>query len=527
MIRSALMLAALAPVLAQTTQNEQPLLLKSTTRLVQVDVTVRDKAGRPVEGLKEGDFELFEDGKRQAVRFFSGSADGFNRTEPLMAGMATNRPALGGDRRGVTIVLVDSLNTDWLSRAAAREGLRRFLMAARPDDRIAVYTLASELKVVHDYTSDAASLLKQLDKKVETPNTVDSMAQLKLLATMIPSAAALTKWSLAHESEFRILQQAETTFDALESIASHVGGTPGRKSLVWISGGFPLSIQNNSGTRVRTKSNGMVSTGLTRSFAPEFERAQRALANANVAVFPINPKGLESLPEFDTGVRDLPATRDWRENNSMLHQVAARTGGRDFTDINDIAGAMKTVSDEAQKSYTLAYYPASQQSDGRFRKIEVKLKKAGLAAGHRPGYFAVDEAAVTKADVRAELTEAAREPLDASVVGIDGMVRTRESAAGHEVLARIEANELMRQDGAIFQVGAAIAVLQFDAEGRQLDGFTDNVTFKVDAAKASALARHGIRYQRAIELKPGAARVRFVVRSATTGALGSLTLPVT
>lgn len=526
LIRSALLFAALAPVLAQSPEMNEPPLLRSTTRLIQVDVTVRDKAGRPVEGLKEGDFEVFEDGKRQTVRFFNGSTDGFRRTEPLMEGMATNRPETGGGRRGVTVVLVDSLNTDWNSRQAAREGLRRFLLSARPDDRLAVYTLAGDLKVVHDYTSDAASLLRQLDKKLDTPNPADSIEQLRLLSQMIPQAAALVKWSTAHESDFRTAQQASATFEALEAIARHVGGTPGRKSLVWISSGFPMSIQNNRDTGVRTRTNGTVITGATQSFAEDFERAHRALSNANVAVFPINPKGLETLPEFDAISQVGVARRDWRSSNSTLHQVAERTGGREFTDQNGIAAALRTVSEEAQKSYTLAYYPTSHQYDGRYRKIEVKLKRDGLTASHRQGYYAWDEAAVSKVDVKEELLAAAREPLDASVVGIDGLLRERQGAAGHEVLARIDASELLWQEGGKFQAGAGIALVQFGAEGRQLAGVTDNVSFQVDAAKAAALGRYGIRYQRALELKPGVARVRLVVRSAKTGAVGSLTLPL-
>lgn len=523
----ALPAAALAQAPAPASpQDPSPLVLRSTTRLIQVDVVVRDKAGRPVPGLGQGDFEIFEDGRRQAVRFFSAAAPRPARDAELPPGMVSNRAPLEGSRQGVTVILVDSLNTDWRARNAARENLRKFLLAARPDDRIALYTLGGSLKIVHEFTTDARSVLKQLESRTEQPNFGDNIEQISVLKELIPECAALLKWSLAREGDFRDVQRAVATFDTLQAIARHLGSTPTRKSLIWISSGFPMSINANANTATMTAQHGLVMTGEHRSFTAEFDQAYKALSAANVAVYPIDPRGLMGLPEFDAISRKPEANRPWVESNSMLQQMAQRTGGRAFIDQNDILGSLKQVTDEAQQTYTLAYYPSSDKFDGRYRKLEVRLKREGLAAAHRQGYYALDEKELKQADPAEAMRAAAREPLDSAVIGIDAALNPQPGTKVLELLARIDAAELLWPEGSGFTVAASVAVFQFDAEGRQLAGVSDNLSFAADPAKAALLSQHGLSFRRGVELNPAAARVRLVVRSARTGATGTLTVPL-
>lgn len=525
MPRSALALCLLA--LPSAAFQEPPVpLLQSTTRLIQVDVVVRDKSGQPVPGLAQQDFEIFEDGRRQRVRFFSATAPRPAEPPDLAPGMVSNRAVTEGTERGVTVVLVDSLNTDWRARAAARANLRKFLLAARPTDRIALYTLGGSLQVVHDFTSDAASLLKRLDSKTDQANFGDNLDQLSLLKDLIPEAAALLKWSLAREGDFRNTQRAVATFSALEAIARHLGAVPARKSLIWISSGFPLSINANPSTATVTARHGLVNTGESRNFAPEFDKAFKELSAANVAVYPLDPRGLQGLPEFDAISRSPAADRSWIESDSMLTQMARRTGGRAFVSQNDILGSLRQVAAEAGSTYTLAYYPPSEKFDGRFRKIEIKVKRDGLTAAHRQGYYALDEKELKRADAAEEMRTAARDPLDSSLIGIDAVLNRQSGTPTLELLARIDVEPLLWREASGFSVTANVGILQFDAEGRQLAGSNDSLSFTVDAAKAAALSKNGLSFRRGVDVKPEAARVRLVVRSVKTGATGTLTVPL-
>jgi VWFA-related protein len=507
----------LAGVLMPLPAPAQPeVVLRSHTRLIQVEVIVRDKAGKPVRGLKRGDFEVFEDGKRQDVRFFAGGTEKPKNAVELPPGMISNRVSETGARRGVTAILIDSLNTQWRIRPRALDSLRRFLLTMQPDDRIALYTLGGQFSVLHEFTTNASSLIERLNAmgNPRLPSTEDQ-AGLILLA-----GAGLLASTTANEEDFRQVQRANATFSALEGVASHLGGAAGWKSLIWISDGFSLT---QAGTKLptRTLTNGSVYTGERRTLETPFQQMVRALSNANVAVYPIDPRGLMGLPEYeDAGQLLGKATRPWQAENSMLQQVAAATGGRAYANQNDIMGALRQVSDGAQAGYTLAYYARNEQFDGRFRTIRVKLSGEGLTASHRKGYYAVDLKAIEHPTPLEQMRAAAAGVLDSSAIGIDAKLE------GGQILARIDTAELLQQAQAGFEVRCTVGVFQFDAEGKPLDSLTDKIEFKLDNQKAAVLAENGMSYQRPVKLNANSASVKLVVRSAANGTIGALSLPV-
>jgi VWFA-related protein len=504
---------ALAGVAAARPQQEPALILRSTTRLVQVEVVVRDGSGRPVRGLKPSDFEVRENGKPQEIRFFTDHADAAKQAPELPPGMVSNRPDLAGPRRGVTVILIDSLNTDWQHASQALINLRKFLEGAQPDDHIAIYTLGRELKIFQEFTGDARALRQKMDRYGNDPLWSRGEASLAN-ALMDPDVSALLRWSLKTEDEAKATARAEATFDALEKVANRLGSTPGWKSLVWISSGVPMQLASG---RPLSSYGGVRQPGGVRSFEKEFDRAVRALTNSNVAVYPIDPAGLQ----------ELPATAgDWRslQTESLLDQLAANTGGRAYVGQNDIQGALRQVTEAAQASYTVAYYPADTSFDGRYRKIEIRVKKPGLTPSHRKGYYAVDLALMASADADKAIRAAALDPLDAAVIGIDAGLETTD--AGPQVTARIDTAELLWPEKGGYKVETAVGVFQYDAGGRQLAALVDRIDFTCDAAKAALLSQYGLSYGRKIDLSPDATKLKLVVRSGRTGAIGSITVPI-
>lgn len=510
----------------ETAGKEPEVLLRSTTRLVQVEVVVRDGAGRLMTDLGREDFEVREDGKPQQVRFFTsygGTLDGGATIPGLPPGMRTNLPGEGAKRRGVTVVLVDSLNTDWMSRANALNNLKKFLQTTDPDERIAIYTLGRELKIVQDFLGDARTLRMKLGNE-GMPISPDVESQL--LERLIPEAVELQNWSAKKEGEAQMVLRVERTMAALKNVANHLGSTPGRKSLVWITGGVPMQMGTRLSVIPASAFGARPNTGELRSFTGEFEGAVRALTASNVAVYPINPRGLEELPGFDAKLRAVdPNASPFRESDSVLSQLAERTGGRAYVTHNDILGALREVTEAGQATYSLGYYPAKAAGDGTYRRISVRVKRPGLKAEHRKGYFALDAKSVKKEDGERALKAAALDPLDEAVIGI--AARLEGAGTARKVLARIDPVGLLEPRGRGFAVQVDLGVFQFDANGRQLAGVVDEVRFECDPAKAALLAQHGLMYQRAVEVNPKAVRVRLMARSAATGAIGSLTLPAT
>ena len=503
----------LAGVPAVSQRQVPALILRSTTRLVQVEVVVRDAGGKPVKGLTQADFEVRDNGKPQDIRFFTDHANAAKQEPDLPPGMVSNRPEMAGPRRGVTVILIDSLNTDWQHQAQALLNLRKFLDGAQPDDHIALYTLGRELKIFQELTGDARSLRQKIDRYANGPVRERGEGSLAN-ALMDTDASALLRWTLKTEDEARATARAEATFDALEKVANRLGSTPGWKSLVWISSGVPLQLASG---RPLSTAGGVRQPGGLRSFEREFDQAVRALTDSNVAVYPIDPAGLQESPA---------RAGDWQslQTGSMLTQLAASTGGRAYVGQNDILGALKQVTDAAQASYTVAYYPADTSFDGRYRKIDIRMKKAGLTASHRKGYYAADLAGASREDADKAIRAAALDPLDAAVIGIDAGLQDTDT--GPQVTARIDTAELLWPAAGAFEVRVSIGVFQYDADGRQLAGVVDSINFTCDAAKAELLSRDGLAYGRKTSLSPGAVRLRLVVRSGRTGAIGSITVPV-
>src|SRR5262249_36338034 len=144
-----------------------PPVFRSATRLVQGNVVVHDKHGQPVTALKKEDFTVHEHGKPQTSSFFE-----MDSAAAVAAPPATPRPAdaftklpgqRGGVPTGVSVLLLDLVNTSWEDQHRARAGLQTFLQQIEPQDHIAIFTLGSRgLTLLHDYSTDAASLVERL-----------------------------------------------------------------------------------------------------------------------------------------------------------------------------------------------------------------------------------------------------------------------------------------------------------------------------------------------------------------------------
>src|SRR5208283_2622260 len=142
-----------------------PGAIRVTTKLITVNVIVRDKHGQPVTDLTKDDFVLLDGKKPQPIQIFSMET---TEVTPLPAYSApsdtySNEIGIGdGAPSNLTIILLDSLNTPFFDRAYPRNQVRKLLLTLQPQDRVALYALGPHLRVLHDFTSDASSLLAAL-----------------------------------------------------------------------------------------------------------------------------------------------------------------------------------------------------------------------------------------------------------------------------------------------------------------------------------------------------------------------------
>jgi len=232
--------------------GQEPPLLRVTTRLVQLNVVVHDKKGRPVADLTKDDFTLFDEGQRQKIAFFS-----VESTRPAAAPANVLPPNYFSNRleyrsgapSSVTAILFDALNTAWEDQVYSKNQLVKFLSQVQPQDRFALYVLGRDLRVLHDFTTDTRSLLRVLARHRSAPSPELEASEPAPADTGVEELDAWLNQSSQLLADFLKVNRARHTMDAIEAIARHLARVPGRKNLIWISAGFPFCIGGPGGAR--------------------------------------------------------------------------------------------------------------------------------------------------------------------------------------------------------------------------------------------------------------------------------------
>ncbi|HSC45161.1 MAG TPA: VWA domain-containing protein [Candidatus Acidoferrum sp.] len=526
-------------------RTENGPVLRATTRLVQLNVIVEDRHGKAVGGLRPEDFQLWDNGKARKIALFvsererkaSAAAVAESEAKPA-ANVFDNRAEAGEASQGsVTVVLFDALNTSFSDQAHAKAEILAFLRQLRPQDHVAVYLLTKRLTVINEFTQDAESLLAA----VERLRTAPSLLELKAnQAYVSPSdtglqdpKAALRAANLTNEmnstlSDIANVERMQITAQALEGIANHVAGVPGRKNLIWVSGSFPVSIAMSSNERSPVDLQ-------SQNFAPEMERVARAFSQANLAIYPVDAHGLIIPSDFDAGVAHplrqygSPLTPPAGvEEQATMRMLADRTGGRAFINTNDIQGAIRSTLAESQASYQLGFYPEHESWDGKFHELKLRTKKSGLSLHYRKGYFALEEAQREAETARAALQRAMWSPVDASAVGVKVKVEAIELATRKmDLRVNVAAGELRldesdgrhrgKLDAIYLQLGAGDAAVAADPLSYQVD---------LTEQQYQVALERGYPLVAKLVIRPETRALRVVVRDAGSGEMGSVTIPL-
>ncbi len=396
--------------IAQTTPGKPapPTTIQVTSRIVYVDVVVRDNYGRIVRGLTEKDFRVFEDGKPQSIDFFH---DHTHDTPPPPAETTSSDGSLsfsnvdpGGEHaNSVNIILFDFFNTAPSDQAYARKQMIRFLENLPPGRQTALFVLGTRLYMLQSFTGSTDRLLaaaKAMELETSTVETVGGQQQdLDVAARFAAAVGRSASGSNPVTNGFNYQggedaqRAADITQTALQQIAAAVSGYPGRKNLFWLADNFPL--YGGPALEINDLSQSVLTN--TMSTADEAE-ANRGVASAQIALYPISLAGLEVGgigPESNLNPGNgQEYARQFNNRNAMhelLNNMADTTGGRAYYGTNDFAGALARGFEDGSSYYSLAYKPSNQDWNGHFRKISVKLGAAGYSLAYRRGYYATPD----------------------------------------------------------------------------------------------------------------------------------------
>jgi VWFA-related protein len=537
--------------------------LRSVTRLVQITVIAQDAQGRPINDLTRDDFLLFDSGHRRDIKVFTVDR-GDRQPSPVVAApppdaaehvFTNNSPERSG-ATGVTVILLDSLNTQWTDQARAIRNVVRFLAEVHPDDHIAVYSIGQTgFRVLHDFTTDASDLVARLaswNGEIPPANARDMGDQLANLLNGTATGPPLDQ-TTANQTTVRGTKvnpnQVNSTLGVMEMLADRLAGVPGRKNVIWISNGFPIVEWGNLAQAAisskkpilyhsidpRNNSNTVTDTiGDSMQFSNPVDRAMRVLIGANVAIYPIETRGLKSYMPDATGRRAPDRTQlgtpldtvDDQDDRQAMQKIAQRTGGRAFVLNNDLLGAMHTAADDSRVTYTLGFYPESALQNGKFHAVAIKLAtRRGVTLRYRQGYLDAPEAPGDPQQRKHDLEQAALSPLDANAIPLAARL-SPTSGGSYLVNLNISLSGLNIQvDGDVWSGEVDVFLVQRDQRGQEFGRVNDTITMRLKQATYDRMLKTGAPYRHEITLNPKAEVLRVAVRDARSGDLGSLTIP--
>jgi VWFA-related protein len=419
-LAAGLFLCTSAPCNGQQTNPSEAPILRISSNLVLEDVSVVDAHGNPVHGLQPSQFAILEDGKKQTVTHFEEHAtlprEALAKMPPmpkLEPGVFTNYTTVP-EQGPVNIILLDSLNTPLQSQAYVQQQLREFVRSMKPGTRVAIFGMSRSLHMLQGFTSNPEVLKAVVDAKKGMMQASQLMGDKvggdfgpdSTLSDLYadgggndPSfteALAQIQQFEAEEQSFELQLRAQYTLDALNQLAHYLSALPGRKNLIWFSGSFPIDI--------------MPDGDLADPFAAmgdsedEFRETVTLMAHSNVAVYPVDARGLmvsANMKAENSGAKyaadPTKITKDTSaffdqlaSEHSTLIQMAEKTGGKAFINTNGLTEAVEKSIEYGSNYYSLSYYPTSHRWDGNYHSISIKLTDPKLKLSYRVGYYADD-----------------------------------------------------------------------------------------------------------------------------------------
>jgi VWFA-related protein len=568
-----------APAASPAAQSGAP-VFRAQARTVVVDVVVTGPNGKPVTGLTKNDFSVLENKKPQTVAFFephaaaeTTAAAPAQTLPPMPPGVFTNYP-VAPPRDAINVLLLDALNTPIKDQMYVRQQMIAYLKKLPPGARIAIFTLASRLRIVQGFTSDSSALLAVLDgkKKQAMPqqsillNSADQMDTLSSMGGQTAMAQSAMQQFNSDTESFQQDLRVRITLQALEEIGRYLSAVPGRKNLIWFSGSFPLNIDADPDAASPFEA--------MRSYGEEVQQAADMLSVGQIAIYPIDARGLEAPPMYSASNRgsqyvNNPAAfgkhlMKFSSRNAAEHAtmqlIADETGGKAIYNTNDLKGALAQVVENGSNYYTLAYTPTDTKWDGQFRHIKILMDKSGYTLQYRQGYYADDpdarrqHATVAPATAsqdqfialtqhglpdfsqiiyKAHLYPAKMQPPPgagiASNAGIAGNAKTLKPPLTRYVVdyaAMTRGIPFMQTPDGLRHGALRFAVVAFDRDGKVVNAVSEDVQLNLKPQTYDLYSQVGLQYSQQIDLPPGPLFLRTAIYDIATGRIGTYELPV-
>ena len=549
--------SAPSPQKSATTPQQTPLdvdsqdVVRITTNLVQVDAVVT-KDGKPVTDLQAEDFEVFEDGKPQAITNFSyisnvpahasakvTSAAKSKEKDKTLTPVLPAKISLSDQRRTIALV-IDDLGISFESMPQLRRQVKKFLDELSPNDLVAIIRTGGDVGALQQFTNDRRVLENAVDRLRWNPCSRSGIHIFQ------PVGSLGTNTALCSES---------ITYSTLKSLSFIVKGMkylPGRKSLVVFSDYLPIQDQQLSiydetrqplgGSQSPSEDQSIPDSGT--SFYPQLQRIAELAIRASVVIYAVDTRGLQPTGLTAADRVSFPSRQNVDPNQVLSRIINARsaqliagregseliakqTGGFVIRNSNDFG--LKDIMQDQEGYYLIGFRPSGETFDQKFHHIKARLKRRGLTLRTRAGFygFTNEQAHYSELSVTDLMNKALTSPFGAKDIDVRLTSFFVDDPAQGAVLRSFvyfSPSDLTfaEQPDEWRQATVDVKAMLFGDNGRVVGEQDQAGTLRYRGAGFERAMREGVTYSFDIPLKlRGAFQFRVAVRDAATTRVGS------
>jgi VWFA-related protein len=534
--------ATMPALSAQQSSEEVPgITIRTSTRLVVVDVVVRDKKGQPVTGLKAEDFTVEENGKKQKIGTFTPPAAKQQPAQAPPPGILSNHPEFLKPPGVPTVLLLDAANSGFSDQAYGRSQMMKYaLEQSQAGKPMAIMALSDRLWVLQNFTTDPKILMAAINNlRPQSPVLQAGSSRPTLAADSGLNGANSMALSVAQSqlagfqnqvADYNHDRRTVITLQALQDLSRMLSGFSGRKTVVWLTADFPLDLipmdQNMTNAElladlpsVKQNSVGKSSTAgryedRVARYADAIKHAEADLASAGIAIYPVDMRGI-----MTSGI-DVNTT-------FALQDIAAETGGKAYTNQNEIKNGIALAVADEDASYSIGYYPDNKKWDGKFRNIKVKLDRGDAEVRYRKGYFALDPSLDKNWKPDQEVAGALQ--MNGTATQVSFMAQVKPADPGKaKVVFLVDPHTVTSEEVAGGKkVNVSFYAGVYDASGKNLGGATSmKVDHTFDAATYQQILDKGMMVQLDISTPTDGKQLRLVVLDNKTGFIGTVSGPL-
>jgi len=528
------------------TQTEQP-TFRASTRLIVQSVFVKDKDGKPIEGLTAKDFTITENGQPQEIAFVE-----YQRLEmpatptpavdaSLGNTQAPQPPAPGPAAPAPTVQTQIAAPPPGDIRYQDKRLLVFYFDGSSmgPADQVRAYSNALKFIETQMTRSDLVAIMAFQNGavSVKTDFTDDKEKLREVIAILIygddqnndgipdnPEGTAFGQ----NDAEFNIFN-TDRQLAALQTAVKMLEGLPEQKTLIYFASGLRLNGADNQA---------------------QLRATVNAAIRANVTLNPIDARGLVATPPLGdasqasrggqtmfTGGMASQLAANFQRSQDTLYALAKDTGGRAMFDYNDLSLGIVQAAQAVTSYYILGYYTTNLATDGKYRRVRVTLNNPQYASAEltfRQGYYGdKDFGSFSAADKERQLEEALmlENPVTDITIAMEVNYFQLNSAEYFvPVAVKIPGSELALAK----RRGALRTLIDFIGEVKDEYGYTiqnmrDRLDIPLSTETAEKLATSPIQYETGFTLLPGKYVIKLLARDAETGRIGtyqaSFTIP--